>query len=128
MFGVVIGVATLLCMEVYRRGLKKSWIESEQQQATSQQRVYSLIVGYVCHEVRNPLHVLKSSFEALTDAMGIVALSAPGLLPLSEEDQAAVVDDGKNAMRQMEVRAARVCVCVCVFHTVCDCVCARRAL
>ena len=62
-------VATLLAIELCRHAQQKTMADAAAQQSVAQQQVYSLIVGYVCHEVRNPLHVLKSSLEAMTAGM-----------------------------------------------------------
>jgi hypothetical protein len=69
-FLAVIVFATLLAMDVYRRNVRKTQFENWQHALVAQQQVYRMIVGYVCHEVRTPLHVLRSSFDALVSLHG----------------------------------------------------------
>ena len=103
-FIAVIIVITLLAMELYRRVVKKSWMETEQVQDRAQKQTYSMIVGYVCHEVRNPLHVVKSSFEAVTSALAEAVAAGFQSRELPLADQQAVVSDGYNGLTQMQVR------------------------
>lgn len=65
---VMVFLATLLCMEVYRRIVRKNAADAARLKAEAQQQVHALIVGYVCHEVRNPLHIVKASFETIVGA------------------------------------------------------------
>ena len=58
-------VATLLSLQMFCRMLRNSWVEEDHRQVLAEKQVHSLIVGYVCHEVRNPLHVLKASVESM---------------------------------------------------------------
>ena len=105
----VILLATVLAMDVYRRMVRKSWAEVEQHTLKSQQQVYSLIVGYVCHEVRNPLHVLRSAFDTLLSAF-VDVVTESGRRP--SQDTTAMVLDGQNAIDQMQVCYSTQLACV----------------
>ena len=99
--------ATLLAIRLYIRALRKTWREHAQDEALAQQEVYSLIVGYICHEVRNPLHVLKSSFEVMSTVFtgsGGGGKSSNSLLSLSDDDKDGIVSDCNHAIGQMQVR------------------------
>ena len=107
-FAVVIAIATALCVEIYRRVQRKNVEERQADEGLAEQQLYGLIVGYVCHEVRNPLHVLKSSFETVTAALtsaseGISNSPRSSDDVLTSDEQAAVIADGRNAIAQMQV-------------------------
>ena len=76
-YGAGVAAATLLIIELYHRMLRKSWADADNQQIVAEKQVHGLIVGYVCHEVRNPLHVLKASVEAMISALRRRAAAQP---------------------------------------------------
>ncbi len=68
---------------------------------------HNAIVGYVCHELRNPLHVLETWFRTLVEQTEVLTATAMKLEGFPEKtssetaESAMIVADVESALNQM---------------------------
>ncbi len=63
---------------------------------------HNIIVGYICHELRNPLHVLEAWFDVLVSQVDAVKGDVSGSFCETErEDLRQATEDVKGALEQM---------------------------
>ena len=62
-------LAVAVCLSVWTLQDKK--VGAAVHDARVQEKIYAqqLVVGYVCHELRNPLHIVKTAFRAMVTSM-----------------------------------------------------------
>lgn len=64
-------------------------------------KAHRIVVGYICHELRNPLHIVKNAFQALSEQLKRSMLAPrphfppnPGMMHLSSADSGTVALSG----------------------------------
>ena len=99
---VCLAVALLLAFLLWYMWMFSSRKVHEAEVVASQLRenkaTHGRIIGYLCHNVRNPLHVLRTWMpDAMEDGQ-------QPLFDVPEEEHAAVQEDMAAAVAQIEVR------------------------
>jgi hypothetical protein len=107
---------TLLAMEVFRRTRRKYWLDNERMKTDAVQQLTAVIIGYLCHEVRNPLHVVRATFSALTAPLVEIldlfqsrtgtCYDIPGI-----GDVPTAIKDCQDAIAAMQVWCVGQCTC-----------------
>ena len=76
------------------------------------EETHNRVVGYVCHELRNPLHVVTTTCTALADE------TPATIIPRKERKQ--IINDMLNALEQMQCTVDDVLDFRAVCFRVCD--------
>jgi hypothetical protein len=106
LFVGVVSFTTLVIAELYRRMALKRL--ADEQMAVKehadqlQQQTHNVIVGYVCHEVRNPLHVFKSAYACMRECLMEYRDMHGPLATRVWSDDVLTLEDGAQAVLQMQ--------------------------
>jgi hypothetical protein len=108
LFVGIISFTTLVIAELYRRmALKRllgQQVAVKEHADQLQQQTHNVIVGYVCHEVRNPLHVFKSAYACMRECLMEYRSTYGPLVTREWSDDVLTLEDGAQAVLQMQVR------------------------
>lgn len=117
-------LAAVVCMSVWAMLDKQVTAAVQRTRIEEKVRAQQLVVGYICHELRNPLHIVRTAYQTVVDELCRLSgrqfsFSSAGSLenglgddddedsdgahmPPTEQEMRAMLSDGKSALAQMQ--------------------------
>ena len=112
----------ILCLIVWRGRDKRLSMLLEHVHAEERIKAQQLVVGYICHELRNPLHIVRTAYqtvvaelvrltgkyEASSSFRSHSSATEDGdededlVTPPTEDEMKSMLQDGKSALAQMQ--------------------------